>query len=83
MFRQIRPPPPLDRAIDHVWYWRGEPLPHRKELVMASPVIGLLINLDDDVLRHYDGARFEVETSEIEFWFRAPREGATASSGTR
>ena len=28
-------------------------------------------------------ARFEVETSEIEFWFRAPREGATASSGTR
>ncbi len=28
---------------------------------MASPVIGLLINLDDDVLRHYDGARFDVE----------------------
>ena len=28
---------------------------------MASPSIGLLINLDRDVLRHYDGERFDVE----------------------
>jgi AraC-like DNA-binding protein len=54
-----RPPAPLDRFIDKFWYWEGDPLPHRKELIMASHTMGLLVNLADDELRHYDGERFD------------------------
>jgi AraC-like DNA-binding protein len=55
LFRQYRPPAPLDRFVDNLWYWRGDPLPHRRELVMAAPRAGLLINLHEDALRHYEG----------------------------
>ena len=60
LFRQVRPPAPLDRFIDNLWYWRGVPLPHRKELVIAAPRMGLLVNLHEDALRHYDGDGFVV-----------------------
>ncbi len=59
--REYCPAGPLSRFVERLWYWKGEPLAHRKELVMASPTMGLLVNLDADALRHYDGARFEVE----------------------
>jgi AraC-like DNA-binding protein len=60
MHRTCRPPAPLDRFIDNFWYWEGTPLPHQKELIMASPLVGLLIKLDEDELRHYDGEHFDV-----------------------
>jgi AraC-like DNA-binding protein len=58
--RTYEPPAPLDRFIENFWYWEGEPLPHRKELIMASPLVGLLVKLDEDELRHYDGECFDV-----------------------
>jgi len=61
IFRQVRPPPPLNHFIEFFWYWKGEPLPHAKELIMASPTMGLLVNLHEDALRHYDGDAFGVE----------------------
>jgi AraC-like DNA-binding protein len=61
VFRQFRPSPPLDRFIEFFWYWKGDALPYRKELIMASPTMGLLVNLHEDVLRHYDGNDFDVE----------------------
>lgn len=60
LFRTYHPPAPLDRFIENFWYWEGEPLPHRKELIMANPLVGLLIKLDEDELRHYDGERFDL-----------------------
>ncbi len=60
IFRIYRPPPPLDQFIDNFWYWEGEPVPHHKELIMASPAMGLLVKLDEDELRHYDGEEFDV-----------------------
>jgi AraC-like DNA-binding protein len=61
IFRQFSPAPPLDRFIANFWYWKGDPLPHRKELIMASPTMGLLVNLHEDALRHYEGDAFDVE----------------------
>jgi AraC-like DNA-binding protein len=61
IFRQFRPAAPLDRFIANFWYWKGDPLSHRKELIMASPTMGLLINLHEDALRHYEGESFDVE----------------------
>ena len=60
LYRTFQPPAPLDRFIDNFWYWEGDPLPHRKELIMASHTVGLLVNLSDDELRHYDGDGFHV-----------------------
>ena len=60
LYRTCRPAPPLDRLIDNFWYWEGEPPPHRKELIMASARMGLLVNLAEDQLRHYDGEGFDV-----------------------
>ena len=59
--RQVRPAPPLNRFIEFFWYWKGDALPHSKELIMASPTMGLLVNLHEDALRHYDGDGFDVE----------------------
>ncbi len=60
LYRTFRPAAPLDRFIDSFWYWEGEPLPHQKELIMATASMGLLVNLDEDELRHYDGDGFGV-----------------------
>lgn len=58
--RTYQPPAPLDQFIENFWYWEGDAVPHRKELIMASPSMGLLVKLDEDELRHYDGADFGV-----------------------
>jgi len=54
----LRPPRALDDFIEHIWYWEGDPLPHRRELVMASHTAGLLVNLAHDELRHYAGVGY-------------------------
>ena len=58
LYRTYQPPPPLDRFIDNFWYWEGGPVTHEKELIMASATVGLLVNLAEDQLRHYDGDGF-------------------------
>jgi AraC-like DNA-binding protein len=60
IFRTYQPPAPLDEFIDNFWYWEGDAVPHGKELIMASPSMGLLVKLDEDELRHYDGEGFRV-----------------------
>ncbi len=60
LHRIFRPTAPFDRFIDSFWYWEGDPLPHQKELIMATASMGLLVNLDEDELRHYDGDGFSV-----------------------
>src|SRR5690349_1779361 len=52
------PPPPLDRFIQSYWYWEGEAPGHAKDTIMASGRLGLLINLKQDQLSWYNGARF-------------------------
>jgi AraC-like DNA-binding protein len=51
-------PPPLDRFIETLWYWEGEPLNHRKDMILSSVRVGLLINLAEDRLDWYDGEGF-------------------------
>ena len=57
-FAMRNAPPPLDRFIETLWYWEGDPLAHRKDIILASAEAGLLINLADDCLRWYDGPDF-------------------------
>lgn len=56
-------PPPLDRFIEALWYWEGDPLAHLKDNILASAGAGLLVNLADNHLRWYDGASFGVSHS--------------------
>lgn len=51
-------PPPLDRFIETFWYWEGEPLSHRRDMILSSARMGLLINLAEDRLGWYDGEGF-------------------------
>ncbi len=53
-------PPPLDRFIELLWYWEGDPTVHLKDTIVASASIGLQINLAEDHLTWYDGADFSV-----------------------
>jgi AraC-like DNA-binding protein len=53
-------PSPLDRFIEFLWYWEGDPTGHLKDAIVASAHAGMLINLADDRLNWYDGARFSV-----------------------
>jgi AraC-like DNA-binding protein len=51
-------PPPLDRFIELLWYWEGEPLDYAKDTILASSGTGLMINLAEDRLGWYDGEGF-------------------------
>ncbi len=55
IFQTLNPPPPLDAWVERLWYWQGDPLPHARELILASAGTGLMVNLAEDALRHYDG----------------------------
>ncbi|MBL6938642.1 MAG: AraC family transcriptional regulator [Alphaproteobacteria bacterium] len=55
-----KPPPPLDRFIDNLWYWEGDTAPHAKDIIVASPTVGLLINLQHDALSSFSGEGYGV-----------------------
>ncbi|MBS0473380.1 MAG: helix-turn-helix domain-containing protein [Proteobacteria bacterium] len=55
---QRRVPPPLDRFIDFLWYWEGEPAAHARDIITASRSHGLLISLCADELAWYSGSRY-------------------------
>lgn len=61
LFMTRTAPPPLDRFIETIWYWEGEPLGHHRETILASARMGLLINLADDRLGWYDGEGFATQ----------------------
>jgi AraC-like DNA-binding protein len=51
-----RPGPPLDRFVEQLWYWEGEPLPHARDRLMPRGGSALMINLFEDETRCYHGA---------------------------
>jgi AraC-like DNA-binding protein len=54
------PPAPFNRFIENIWYWESCDRPqHRKDTIMASGRMGLMINLLEDELRWYDGETFQ------------------------
>jgi hypothetical protein len=49
-----RPPaPPLDRAVEHLWYCRNPPGPRRLERVLPTGGAQLVVNLLEDETRTY------------------------------
>lgn len=48
-------PKPLDRFIDFLWYWEGDPAAHAREVITPSRGFGILISLHNDELAWYDG----------------------------
>lgn len=50
-----RPAPPLDRFVDRLWYWEGEPLSHGKDRLLPSGEASLIVNLREDEVRNYTG----------------------------
>jgi AraC-like DNA-binding protein len=48
------PGPPLSAFVDSLWYSEGRDAPRRRERVLPSGTIQLIINLSEDRLRQYD-----------------------------
>lgn len=62
-WRSRRPAPPLDTAIDAVWYFRSAPRPFALERVLPQGTAQLVVNLKDDVTRVYDAVDGACRTS--------------------
>lgn len=58
-----RPAPPLDTAIDAVWYVRSVPRPFALERVLPQGAAQLVVNLKEDVTRVYDADDGTCQTS--------------------
>jgi AraC-like DNA-binding protein len=56
LFYQYRPAPPLDRYVERIWYWEGEPRRHGKDRLMPDAGGSLIINMAEDEVRNYAGA---------------------------
>jgi AraC-like DNA-binding protein len=56
LFYQYRPAPPLDRFIERIWYWEGEPPLHGKDRIMPDGGGSLIINMAEDEVRNYSGS---------------------------
>ncbi|MGH8178942.1 MAG: DUF6597 domain-containing transcriptional factor [Steroidobacter sp.] len=56
LFCTHRPAAPLDRFIERLWYWEGEPPAHAKDRLLPSGSASLVINLAEDEIRNYTGA---------------------------
>ena len=50
----FRPPAPLSRFLELLWYYEDPPKPHRKERLMPDGCASLIINLNEDETRLYD-----------------------------
>lgn len=72
------PPPPLDRFIETLWYWEGDPVGHAKDTILASARMGLTINLADDRLAWYDGEDFSTSHDLRGIGISGPYAGAFA-----
>jgi AraC-like DNA-binding protein len=56
LFYMHRPAAPLDRFIERLWYWEGEPPPHARDRLLPNGCASLIINLAEDEIRNYTGA---------------------------
>ncbi|AUX24933.1 AraC family transcriptional regulator [Sorangium cellulosum] len=54
-FVTYKPPPPLGRFVDLLWYHAAPELPDQLERVLPTGALSLLINLAEDELRWYEG----------------------------
>jgi hypothetical protein len=53
IYRSYTPGPPLGDFIERFWLCSGAP-PHRRERILPSGTIELVVNLRDDEIRIYD-----------------------------
>lgn len=60
LYLAIRPAPPLDQFIETLWYWQGEPPSHERDRILPNGCGSLIINLEEDEIRNYEGANDEV-----------------------
>jgi AraC-like DNA-binding protein len=60
LFYQYRPAPPLDRYIERIWYWDGEPRREGKDRLMPDAGGSLIINMAEDEVRNYGGANDDI-----------------------
>jgi AraC-like DNA-binding protein len=55
LFYMHRPAAPLDRFVERLWYWEGEPPAHARDRLLPSGSASLIINLAEDEIRNYAG----------------------------
>jgi AraC-like DNA-binding protein len=55
LFYMHRPAAPLDRFIERLWYWEGEPPAHARDRLLPNGCASLIINLAEDEIRNYTG----------------------------
>lgn len=55
LFYMHRPAAPLDRFIERLWYWEGEPPSHARDRLLPTGCASLIINLAEDEIRNYRG----------------------------
>ncbi|MEM9070238.1 MAG: helix-turn-helix transcriptional regulator [Myxococcota bacterium] len=53
-----RPEPPLRRWVASIWYFEGEDLAHHRERIVPNGCMQLLVNLEEDRLRWWEGPSF-------------------------
>ena len=58
-FAERQPCAALRPYVRSLWYYEGAELVHARERVLPSARMQLLVNLDEDALRWWDGALFE------------------------
>ena len=61
LFYMHRPAAPLDRFIERLWYWEGEPPAHAKDRLLPTGSASLIINLAEDEIRNYTGDDDQLE----------------------
>jgi AraC-like DNA-binding protein len=58
-FAERQPGAALRPYVRRLWYYEGPELAHTRERVLPSGCMQLLVNLDEDALRWWDGPRFQ------------------------
>jgi len=54
LYRHRRPRPPLDTAVELIWFYRNDPRPLALERILPSGTAQLIVNLKEDEIRAYD-----------------------------
>lgn len=60
LFYTRRPAPPLDQFVEYLWYWQGTPGPHARDRILPTGSASLIINLEEDEVRNYEGEHDEI-----------------------
>ncbi len=68
IFRTWTPPFPLNQFVERFWYHRGYSPEHSKEKLLPDGTIEIIIDLQDDPKRIFDGADFSRWESLAKGW---------------